>query len=32
MVSFRFGINEIRRVFYKDIKIGFVKILNLKIY
>lgn len=33
MASFRLiSINEIRRTFYKDIKIGFAQIQNLKIY
>lgn len=32
MASFRLGINEIRRAFYKDTKIGFAQIQNLKIY
>lgn len=32
MASFRLGINEISRAFYKDIKIGFAQIQNLKIY
>lgn len=33
MASFRLiSINEIRRAFYKDIKIGFAQIQNLNIY